>query len=64
MWEICGKQPQGEPAKVTPKDEAKAAAKEPGSSKGKSAKDTLSRFFRSKVNGLEKERNNTVREMR
>lgn len=37
------------PAKPTPKEEPKAAAKEPESSKGKSAKDTLSRFFRSKV---------------
>ena len=38
------------PVKPTPKEEPKAAAKEPESSKGKSAKDTLSRFFRSKVN--------------
>uniref|UniRef100_UPI003AAF9B17 breast carcinoma-amplified sequence 1 isoform X3 n=1 Tax=Centroberyx gerrardi TaxID=166262 RepID=UPI003AAF9B17 len=44
---------KGEPAakavKPTPKEEPKAAAKEPEASKGKSAKDTLSKLFRSKV---------------
>ncbi|XP_071398010.1 breast carcinoma-amplified sequence 1 isoform X4 [Centroberyx affinis] len=43
---------KGEPAakavKPTPKEEPKAAAKEPEASKGKSAKDTLSNLFRSK----------------
>ncbi|XP_026224781.1 breast carcinoma-amplified sequence 1 isoform X3 [Anabas testudineus] len=43
---------KGEPAaksvKPVPKDEPKAAAKEPESSKGKSAKDSLSKFFRPK----------------
>ncbi|XP_026224780.1 breast carcinoma-amplified sequence 1 isoform X2 [Anabas testudineus] len=44
---------KGEPAaksvKPVPKDEPKAAAKEPESSKGKSAKDSLSKFFRPKT---------------
>lgn len=43
-------EPAAKPIKPTPKEEPKAAAKEPESSKGKSAKDTLSRFFRPKVN--------------
>ncbi|CAK6971906.1 breast carcinoma-amplified sequence 1 isoform X22 [Scomber scombrus] len=43
-------EPAAKPVKPTPKEEPKAAAKEPESSKGKSAKDTLSRFFRSKKN--------------
>ncbi|XP_037627820.1 breast carcinoma-amplified sequence 1 isoform X11 [Sebastes umbrosus] len=46
--EIKG-EPAAKPVKPTPKEEPKAAAKEPESSKGKSAKDTLSKFFRSKV---------------
>ncbi|XP_074499393.1 breast carcinoma-amplified sequence 1 isoform X2 [Sebastes fasciatus] len=45
--EIKG-EPAAKPVKPTPKEEPKAAAKEPESSKGKSAKDTLSKFFRSK----------------
>nr|XP_046253611.1 breast carcinoma-amplified sequence 1 isoform X6 [Scatophagus argus] len=45
--EIKG-EPAAKPAKPTPKEEPKAAAKEPESSKGKSAKDTLSKFFRPK----------------
>lgn len=44
---------KGEPAaksvKPVPKEEPKAAAKEPESSKAKSAKDSLSKFFRPKV---------------
>ncbi|XP_068160302.1 breast carcinoma-amplified sequence 1 isoform X4 [Antennarius striatus] len=36
------------PSKPTPKDEPKAAAKEPESSRAKSAKDTLNKFFRPK----------------
>ncbi|XP_029911523.1 breast carcinoma-amplified sequence 1 [Myripristis murdjan] len=44
---------KGEPAaksvKPAPKEEPKAAAKAPEASKGKSAKDTLSKFFRPKV---------------
>uniref|UniRef100_A0A1A8HQ18 Breast carcinoma amplified sequence 1 n=1 Tax=Nothobranchius kuhntae TaxID=321403 RepID=A0A1A8HQ18_NOTKU len=43
---------KGEPTtkliKSTPKDEAKAAAKQPEASKGKSAKDTFSKFFHPK----------------
>ncbi|XP_070825001.1 breast carcinoma-amplified sequence 1 [Chaetodon trifascialis] len=46
--EIKG-EPAAKPAKPTPKEEPKAAAKAPESSKGKSAKDTLSKFFRPKV---------------
>nr|XP_046253609.1 breast carcinoma-amplified sequence 1 isoform X4 [Scatophagus argus] len=46
--EIKG-EPAAKPAKPTPKEEPKAAAKEPESSKGKSAKDTLSKFFRPKT---------------
>ncbi|KAI3357784.1 hypothetical protein L3Q82_016174, partial [Scortum barcoo] len=42
-------EPAAKPAKPTPKEEPKAAAKEPESSKGKSAKDTLSKFFRPKT---------------
>ncbi|XP_019129480.2 breast carcinoma-amplified sequence 1 isoform X4 [Larimichthys crocea] len=42
-------EPAAKPVKPTPKEEPKAAAKEPEASKGKSAKDTLSKFFRSKV---------------
>lgn len=38
------------PAKPSPKGKPKAAAKGPEPSKGKSAKDTLSKLFRSKVN--------------
>ncbi|TMS15903.1 hypothetical protein E3U43_013196 [Larimichthys crocea] len=41
-------EPAAKPVKPTPKEEPKAAAKEPEASKGKSAKDTLSKFFRSK----------------
>ncbi|KAF7209218.1 breast carcinoma-amplified sequence 1 isoform X2 [Nothobranchius furzeri] len=44
---------KGEPTtkliESTPKDEAKAAAKQPEASKGKSAKDTFSKFFHPKV---------------
>lgn len=50
--EIKG-EPAAKPVKPTPKEEPKAAAKEPESSKGKSAKDTLSKFFRPKVNKLQ-----------
>ncbi|XP_036958850.1 breast carcinoma-amplified sequence 1 isoform X1 [Acanthopagrus latus] len=46
--EIKG-EPAAKPVKPTPKEEPKAAAKEPESSKGKSAKDTLSKFFRPKT---------------
>ncbi|XP_044066635.1 breast carcinoma-amplified sequence 1 isoform X20 [Siniperca chuatsi] len=46
--EIKG-EPAAKPVKPTPKEEPKAAAKEPESSKGKSAKNTLSKFFRPKV---------------
>ncbi|XP_067449293.1 breast carcinoma-amplified sequence 1 isoform X10 [Thunnus thynnus] len=42
-------EPAAKPVKPTPQEEPKAAAKEPESSKGKSAKDTLSKFFRPKV---------------
>jgi hypothetical protein len=35
--------------KPTPKEGAKASAKQPDAAKGKSAKETLSSFFRSKV---------------
>ncbi|XP_019129485.2 breast carcinoma-amplified sequence 1 isoform X9 [Larimichthys crocea] len=42
-------EPAAKPVKPTPKEEPKAAAKEPEASKGKSAKDTLSKFFRSKI---------------
>ncbi|XP_068454749.1 breast carcinoma-amplified sequence 1 isoform X2 [Clinocottus analis] len=42
-------EPAAKPVKPAPKEEPKAAAKKPESSKGKSGKDTLSRFFRSKV---------------
>lgn len=45
--EIKG-EPAAKPAKPTPKEEPKAAAKAAESSKGKSAKDTLSKFFRPK----------------
>ncbi|XP_068454750.1 breast carcinoma-amplified sequence 1 isoform X3 [Clinocottus analis] len=41
-------EPAAKPVKPAPKEEPKAAAKKPESSKGKSGKDTLSRFFRSK----------------
>ncbi|XP_070766662.1 breast carcinoma-amplified sequence 1 isoform X2 [Enoplosus armatus] len=48
---------KGEPAaktmKPTPKEEPKAAAKAPESSKGKSAKDALSKFFRPKETPVE-----------
>ncbi|XP_044066636.1 breast carcinoma-amplified sequence 1 isoform X21 [Siniperca chuatsi] len=46
--EIKG-EPAAKPVKPTPKEEPKAAAKEPESSKGKSAKNTLSKFFRPKT---------------
>ncbi|XP_022045488.1 breast carcinoma-amplified sequence 1 isoform X5 [Acanthochromis polyacanthus] len=46
--EIKG-EPTAKPVKPVPKEEPKAAAKQPESSKGKSAKDTLSKFFRPKV---------------
>ncbi|XP_035501876.2 breast carcinoma-amplified sequence 1 isoform X5 [Scophthalmus maximus] len=46
--EIKG-EPAAKPAKPTPKEEPKAAAKESEPSKGKSAKDTLSSFFRPKT---------------
>ncbi|XP_044066641.1 breast carcinoma-amplified sequence 1 isoform X26 [Siniperca chuatsi] len=46
--EIKG-EPAAKPVKPTPKEEPKAAAKEPESSKGKSAKNTLSKFFRPKM---------------
>ncbi|XP_070695483.1 breast carcinoma-amplified sequence 1 isoform X2 [Pempheris klunzingeri] len=39
-------EPAAKPVKPAPKEEPKAAAKEPESSKGKSARDTLSKFFR------------------
>ncbi|XP_071333439.1 breast carcinoma-amplified sequence 1 isoform X9 [Trachinotus anak] len=42
-------EPAAKPVKPTPKEEPKAAAKEPEPSKAKSAKDTLSKFFRPKV---------------
>ncbi|XP_067449289.1 breast carcinoma-amplified sequence 1 isoform X6 [Thunnus thynnus] len=42
-------EPAAKPVKPTPQEEPKAAAKEPESSKGKSAKDTLSKFFRPKT---------------
>ncbi|XP_022045492.1 breast carcinoma-amplified sequence 1 isoform X8 [Acanthochromis polyacanthus] len=45
--EIKG-EPTAKPVKPVPKEEPKAAAKQPESSKGKSAKDTLSKFFRPK----------------
>ncbi|XP_023122505.1 breast carcinoma-amplified sequence 1 isoform X14 [Amphiprion ocellaris] len=45
--EIKG-EPSAKPVKPVPKEEPKAAAKQPESSKGKSAKDTLSKFFRPK----------------
>ncbi|XP_038577814.1 breast carcinoma-amplified sequence 1 isoform X4 [Micropterus salmoides] len=45
--EIKG-EPAAKPVKPISKEETKAAAKEPESSKGKSAKDTLSKFFRPK----------------
>ncbi|KAM4609777.1 breast carcinoma-amplified sequence 1 isoform 2-T2 [Polymixia lowei] len=45
--EIKG-EPAAKPVKPTPKEEPKAAAKEPEASKGKSTKDTLSKFFRAK----------------
>ncbi|XP_062421459.1 breast carcinoma-amplified sequence 1 isoform X4 [Pungitius pungitius] len=41
-------EPAAKPVKPTPKEEPKAVAKQPESSKGKSAKDTLSKLFRSK----------------
>lgn len=47
--EIKG-EPAAKPVKASAKEEPKAAGKEPVSSKGKSAKDTLSKFFRQKVN--------------
>lgn len=49
--EIKG-EPAAKPVKTTPKEEPKAAAKE-AESKGKSAKDALSKFFRPKVNTQE-----------
>ncbi|XP_071333433.1 breast carcinoma-amplified sequence 1 isoform X5 [Trachinotus anak] len=42
-------EPAAKPVKPTPKEEPKAAAKEPEPSKAKSAKDTLSKFFRPKT---------------
>ncbi|XP_067383463.1 breast carcinoma-amplified sequence 1 isoform X11 [Channa argus] len=45
--EIRG-EPAAKPAKPVPKEEPKATAKEPESSKAKSAKDSLSKLFRSK----------------
>ncbi|XP_039893947.1 breast carcinoma-amplified sequence 1 isoform X4 [Simochromis diagramma] len=45
--EIKG-EPTAKPVKASAKEEPKAAGKEPVSSKGKSAKDTLSKFFRQK----------------
>ncbi|KAM4563913.1 breast carcinoma-amplified sequence 1 isoform 5-T5 [Odontesthes bonariensis] len=45
--EIKG-EPTAKPVKPAPKEDLKAAAKEPEPSKGKSAKETLSRFFRPK----------------
>ncbi|XP_045913228.1 breast carcinoma-amplified sequence 1 isoform X3 [Micropterus dolomieu] len=45
--EIKG-EPAAKPVKPISKEDTKAAAKEPESSKGKSAKDTLSKFFRPK----------------
>ncbi|XP_029974839.1 breast carcinoma-amplified sequence 1 isoform X2 [Salarias fasciatus] len=42
-------EPSAKAAKPSPKEEPKAAAKEAESSKGKSAKDALSSFFRQKV---------------
>ncbi|XP_030589463.1 breast carcinoma-amplified sequence 1 isoform X9 [Archocentrus centrarchus] len=45
--EIKG-EPTAKPVKPSAKEEPKAAAKEPQSSKGKSAKDTLSKLFRQK----------------
>ncbi|XP_044066632.1 breast carcinoma-amplified sequence 1 isoform X17 [Siniperca chuatsi] len=50
--EIKG-EPAAKPVKPTPKEEPKAAAKEPESSKGKSAKNTLSKFFRPKETPVE-----------
>lgn len=47
--EIKG-EPTAKPVKASVKEEPKAAGKAPVSSKGKSAKDTLSKFFRQKVN--------------
>ncbi|KAM7405238.1 hypothetical protein PAMP_012514 [Pampus punctatissimus] len=46
--EIKG-EPAAKPVKATPKEEAKAAAKEPETSQGKSAKNTLTKFFRPKT---------------
>ncbi|XP_005918890.1 breast carcinoma-amplified sequence 1 isoform X4 [Haplochromis burtoni] len=46
--EIKG-EPTAKPVKASAKEEPKAAGKEPVSSKGKSAKDTLSKFFRQKI---------------
>ncbi|XP_035802499.1 breast carcinoma-amplified sequence 1 isoform X12 [Amphiprion ocellaris] len=50
--EIKG-EPSAKPVKPVPKEEPKAAAKQPESSKGKSAKDTLSKFFRPKGKPVE-----------
>ncbi|CAL8276160.1 unnamed protein product [Boreogadus saida] len=41
--------PAAQQQKPTPKEEAKASAKQPDAAKGKSAKETLSSFFRSKA---------------
>ncbi|XP_005918891.1 breast carcinoma-amplified sequence 1 isoform X5 [Haplochromis burtoni] len=49
--EIKG-EPTAKPVKASAKEEPKAAGKEPVSSKGKSAKDTLSKFFRQKFEVL------------
>ncbi|XP_005918889.1 breast carcinoma-amplified sequence 1 isoform X1 [Haplochromis burtoni] len=50
--EIKG-EPTAKPVKASAKEEPKAAGKEPVSSKGKSAKDTLSKFFRQKETPVE-----------
>ncbi|KAM4563910.1 breast carcinoma-amplified sequence 1 isoform 2-T2 [Odontesthes bonariensis] len=50
--EIKG-EPTAKPVKPAPKEDLKAAAKEPEPSKGKSAKETLSRFFRPKETPVE-----------
>ncbi|XP_072223197.1 breast carcinoma-amplified sequence 1 isoform X2 [Leuresthes tenuis] len=50
--EIKG-EPTAKPVKPASKEDTKAAAKEPETSKGKSAKDTLSRFFRPKETPVE-----------
>ncbi|KAL3974912.1 hypothetical protein ACER0C_023538 [Sarotherodon galilaeus] len=50
--EIKG-EPTAKPVKASAKEEPKAAGKEPVSSKGKSAKDTLSKLFRQKETPVE-----------